>query len=79
MIIYVKDRSVKVPRKRKRKWIAINSTQIYRPPPYRAPDHSDIPSAMNELFKLGLEKEQRLEKERNNACQRYIYNKVRSG
>lgn len=79
MIIYVKDRSMKVPRKRKRKRIVINSTPTYRPPPYRAPDHSEIPSAMNELFKLGLEKEQMLEKEQNNVRQRYIYNKVRSG
>jgi len=73
MIVYVKDRSGKIPRKRKRKWTVINSSPIYRPPPYRAPDHSDIPSAMNELFKLGLEKEQ------SNVRQRYIYNKVRSG
>lgn len=73
MIICVKDRSGKVPRKpKKKKWVAINSTPIYRTPPYRAPDHSNIPSAMNEMFKLGLEKEQ------NNARQRYIYNKVRS-
>ena len=70
MIVYVKDRSGSTPRKRKRKWIAINSTPIYRPPPYRAPDHSDIPSAMNELFKLGLEKEQHA------PSPRWIYNKA---
>lgn len=73
MIVYVKDRSGKAPRKPKRKRVVINSAPIYSPPPYRAPDHSNIPSAMNELFKLGLEKEQ------NNVRQRYIYNKVRSG
>lgn len=72
MIVYVKDRSGKAPRKPKRKRVVINSAPMYNPPPYRAPDHSNIPSAMNELFKLGLEKEQRV------SSPRYIYNKASS-
>lgn len=56
MMVYCCDRSIRLPRRKKRAFVLKNSTVI-KPPPYRAPDHSEIKSVFMKRIERALDNE----------------------